>query len=129
MTNPANGEIVTSEVQVAGAEDVDAAVAAARAAFKGPWRKFSGAQRAACMHRLADLIEANIEKLAKLESIAMGQPIGVAKVFLGICPPGWRCELLASPPFWVANARQITLDSPTKLGVSHFQRMGTGSTR
>jgi aldehyde dehydrogenase (NAD+) len=92
VTNPADDSVVTSDVQVAGAADVDAAVAAARAAFKGPWKKFSGAQRAACMNKFADLIEANTEKLAKLETVAMGQPVAVGKVFIGLCPPGWRCE-------------------------------------
>ncbi len=84
--------IVTSDVQVAGEADVDAAVAAARAAFKsGPWKTFSGAQRAACMNKFADLLEANIERLVKLETIAMGQPIAVGKAFTGLTPPGWRC--------------------------------------
>ena len=93
VTNPNDDSVVTKDVQAAGADDVDAAVAAARAAFKGPWRKFSGQQRAACMNKFADLIEANVEKLAKLETIAMGQPIAVAKAFIGgLCPPGWRCK-------------------------------------
>ena len=92
VTNPATEETVTEDVQVAGPEDIDAAVAAAKAAFKGPWKKFTGAQRAACMNKFADLIEENMEELARLESIAMGQPVGVAKVFIGLCVPGWRCE-------------------------------------
>jgi aldehyde dehydrogenase (NAD+) len=49
-------------------------VAAAKAAFKGPWRGYSGAQWTACMNKLADFIEEHAESLAKLESIAMGQP-------------------------------------------------------
>jgi aldehyde dehydrogenase (NAD+) len=83
---------VTSDVQVAGPEDVDAAVAAAKAAFKGPWNNYSGAQRAACMNKLADLIEEHAESLAKLESIAMGQPISVGKAFITMSAPGWRCK-------------------------------------
>jgi len=64
---------VTSDLQVAGPEDVEAAVAAARAAFKsGLWRHFSGAKRASCKNKFADLLDANIEKLAKLETLAMG---------------------------------------------------------
>jgi aldehyde dehydrogenase (NAD+) len=92
VTNPATEETVTKDVQVAGPEDIDAAVSAAKAAFKGPWKKFTGAQRAACMNKFADLIEENMDELARLESIAMGQPVGVAKVFIGLCVPGWRCE-------------------------------------
>lgn len=92
VINPATDEVVTDDVQVAGPEDIDAAVAAAKAAFKGPWKKYTGAQRAACMNKFADLIEEHADELAKLESISMGQPMGVAKVFCSICPPGWRCE-------------------------------------
>ena len=63
---------MTKDLQAAGSEDVDAAIAAARAAFGGPWRSFSGAQRAKCMLRLADLIEANNGKLASLVTVAIG---------------------------------------------------------
>jgi len=63
-------------VHVAGREDIDAAVDAAKVAFKsGPWSKFTGAQRSACMLKFADLAERNMEKLALLESAAMGKPI------------------------------------------------------
>lgn len=95
---------MTSDVQAAGEADVDAAVAAARAAFKGSWKKFSGAQRAACMNKLADLIETNLEKLSKLETIAMGQPIAVGKVFTGLTPPGWRCM------FYLLSLKQRSLN-------------------
>ena len=51
----------------AGPEDVDAAVASARAALEGPWGALTGFQRAALMRRLADLITGNAERLAELE--------------------------------------------------------------
>lgn len=86
---------MTKEVQAAGPHDVDAAVAAARTAFEGPWKAFSGAQRAKCMMKFADLIEANIEKLASLETVAMGQPSMIGKGFLSLCAPGWRCKPVA----------------------------------
>ncbi|MGD9526315.1 aldehyde dehydrogenase [Pseudonocardia sp.] len=50
-----------------GPEDVDAAVAAARAAFEGEWGQTTPFARAASMRRLADLITANAERLARLE--------------------------------------------------------------
>lgn len=93
VVNPVDDAVVSSDIQAAGPEDVDVAVAAARAAFEGPWKQFSGAQRAKCMMKFADLIEANIEKLASLETVAMGQPSAVGKGFIGLCPPGWRCML------------------------------------
>jgi acyl-CoA reductase-like NAD-dependent aldehyde dehydrogenase len=51
----------------AGREDVDAAVAAARTAFDGPWGAMTGFQRAALLRRLADLITDHSERLAELE--------------------------------------------------------------
>ena len=81
--------MVAGDVHAAGPEDVDRAVKAAADAFK-VWRKFSGAQRAACMIKFADLIEQNGEKLAKAETVAMGQPIGIAKHIASWVPPVWR---------------------------------------
>ena len=49
------------------AEDVDHAVAAARAALDGEWGAMTGFQRAALMRRLADLIGENAERLARVE--------------------------------------------------------------
>ena len=48
-------------------EDVDHAVAAARGALEGEWGAMTGFQRAALMRRLADLITANAERLARVE--------------------------------------------------------------
>jgi len=50
-----------------GPDDVDAAVAAARAALEGEWGSMTGFARAALMRRLADLIGENAERLAWLE--------------------------------------------------------------
>jgi aldehyde dehydrogenase (NAD+) len=50
-----------------GPEDVDTAVAAARAAFDGQWTAMTGFQRAAIMRSCADAIAANAERLARLE--------------------------------------------------------------
>jgi aldehyde dehydrogenase (NAD+) len=50
-----------------GPEDVDAAVAAARAALDGEWGAMTGFTRAALMRRLADLVAANADRLARLE--------------------------------------------------------------
>jgi acyl-CoA reductase-like NAD-dependent aldehyde dehydrogenase len=50
-----------------GPADVDAAVAAARAALDGEWGSMTGFARAALLRRLADLITANASRLARLE--------------------------------------------------------------
>jgi aldehyde dehydrogenase (NAD+) len=50
-----------------GPADVDAAVAAARGALDGPWGSMTGFGRAALLRRLADVVAANAERLARLE--------------------------------------------------------------
>src|SRR5436309_9208820 len=60
----------------AGAEDVDAAVRAARAAIDtGPWRRTTGAERARLMRTLAELIADNAERIAIVESTDNGKLI------------------------------------------------------
>src|SRR6201996_9008859 len=77
--NPATGEIV-AHVPEAEEEDVNRAVAAARKAFdEGPWTKMSTSQRGKLIWKLADLIEANLEEFAEIESIDNGKPYSVAK--------------------------------------------------
>ncbi|KAK1018027.1 hypothetical protein LTR54_001873 [Friedmanniomyces endolithicus] len=79
--SPNDDSLVTDKVQVASEADVDRAVDAAKAAFP-KWRDTAGHKRAAIMYKFADLLEKNVDKLAKLESTAMGQPISVAKKFI-----------------------------------------------
>ena len=76
--DPATGEPIC-EVAQAGAEDVDRAVAAARAALEGPLRKVSPSKRAGLMYALAELIKVNGEELAELESLDNGKPLASAK--------------------------------------------------
>lgn len=87
--NPKDDSLVTDKVQVASEKDIDDAVAAAKAAFPG-WRETAGHKRAAMMNKFADLLTSNVEKLAKLESQAMGQPISVAKRAILGCTALWR---------------------------------------
>jgi aldehyde dehydrogenase (NAD+) len=53
--------------------DVERAVGAARTAFEGEWGAMTGFQRAKLMHRLADLIERDGDRLAELESRDSGK--------------------------------------------------------
>lgn len=71
--NPANGEFL-AEVADASKEDVDEAVNAARKAFK-TWKLTTPAQRAAMLDKIADIIDANAEELAMLETLDNGKPI------------------------------------------------------
>ncbi|MFI0449692.1 aldehyde dehydrogenase family protein [Actinomadura sp. 6N118] len=77
--DPATGETIT-ELGVASRGDVDAAVAAARAALgRADWAGLLPVQRAALLFRLAALIEENAEELAQLETRDQGQPIGISR--------------------------------------------------
>jgi acyl-CoA reductase-like NAD-dependent aldehyde dehydrogenase len=70
-----------ADVAHAGTEDVDRAVAAARRALEeGPWSRMAAADRARIMNRLADLVEANAEELAQLESLDNGKPVKLAMI-------------------------------------------------
>ncbi len=72
--NPATGQIIC-QVAEGDKADVDLAVKAARKAFEeGPWPRTSAAERGRLLHKLADLIEANKEELAALESLDNGKP-------------------------------------------------------
>jgi len=71
--NPATGEVLT-QVAECGAEDVDRAVAAGRRAFEdGRWSRMAPGDRKAVLLRLADLIRANLEEMALLDSLDMGK--------------------------------------------------------
>jgi acyl-CoA reductase-like NAD-dependent aldehyde dehydrogenase len=71
--DPATNEVIV-EVAAAQAEDVDRAVRAARAAFPA-WRDLDPDKRARILLRVAEIIEAEQEHLAKIESHDVGKPI------------------------------------------------------
>ena len=73
--NPATGTIL-ADVAACGEADADEAVAAARRAFAaGHWSSAAPAARKAVLLRLADLIEADADAFALLETLDMGKPI------------------------------------------------------
>jgi len=72
---PIDGSVV-AEVAACGAEDVDRAVAAARAAFEdGRWRDLPPRARGQALVRLADLLVDHGDELALLTTLDMGKPI------------------------------------------------------
>ena len=73
VVNPATEETI-AELEPAGMEETDAAVAAARAAFPA-WRAVMPADRARLLRRLAALVEEHGEDLALLETRNVGKPI------------------------------------------------------
>jgi aminomuconate-semialdehyde/2-hydroxymuconate-6-semialdehyde dehydrogenase len=74
---PATGKAY-SQVADSGKEDVDLAVAAAETAFVD-WPKKPAAERSTILLRIADLIERDLEKLARAESIDTGKPLSLAR--------------------------------------------------
>ncbi|MCC6494578.1 MAG: aldehyde dehydrogenase family protein [Pirellulales bacterium] len=77
--HPATEEVI-AEVAEGDAEDIDAAVAAAREQFDGgEWSKMDARDRGILMYRLADLIEQEADELAALETLDNGKPIRDAR--------------------------------------------------
>ncbi|CAJ0697465.1 NAD/NADP-dependent betaine aldehyde dehydrogenase [Ralstonia edaphis] len=72
-TNPATGEAI-AEVASGGEAEINAAVAAAKAAFPA-WANTPAKQRAKLMRRLGELIKQNVPHLAALETMDTGLPI------------------------------------------------------
>ena len=75
--DPSNNKVITS-VQAADGKDVDKAVAAARAAFEGPWSELSATARGDLIRKLSDLIYRDRELLAAIDAWDNGKTYEVA---------------------------------------------------
>jgi len=82
VLNPATEEPL-AELEQAGVEETDVAVARAKAAFPG-WRAVAPADRARLLRRLATLVEEHGEELARIESQNVGKPIAGARAEVGM---------------------------------------------
>ncbi len=112
-------EQVLAEVPRAGAEEIDAAVARARAAFPA-WRAVTPGDRATLMRRLADAIESHADDLSVLEARNAGKPIGDARGEIGMVVETFRYyagapERLLGQTIPVAGGIDLTFREP--LGV------------
>ena len=112
-------ERVMAEVPRGGVEEVDAAVARAKAAFPA-WRAVAPADRARLLRDLADAIEARAEDLAQLEARNAGKPIGDAGGEIGMVVETFRFyagapERLLGQTIPVAGGIDMTFREP--LGV------------
>jgi gamma-glutamyl-gamma-aminobutyraldehyde dehydrogenase len=73
--SPIDGRVI-ARVARCSQKDVDAAVAAARAAFEaGAWRRTEPKERKRVLLRFAELIRGDLERLAMLETLDVGKPI------------------------------------------------------
>jgi betaine-aldehyde dehydrogenase len=112
-------EAVLQELPRADAEDADAAVARAKAAF-GPWRAIAPADRARLLHRLASRLEDAQEELAVLEARNAGKPIGDARGEMQMVVDTFRYyagapERILGDHIPVAGGEAVTVREP--LGV------------
>ena len=82
VLNPATEEPL-AELESAGIEETDAAVARAKAAFPA-WRAVAPSDRARLLRRLAALVEEHHEELARIESRNVGKPINGARGEVGM---------------------------------------------
>jgi betaine-aldehyde dehydrogenase len=88
--SPAHG-VTVGDYPLAGADDTDRAVAAARRAFDdGPWPRMAGAERAKRLLKVAELIRANREELALIEVLESGKPIAQARGEMDGCAGLWE---------------------------------------
>lgn len=76
--SPVDGRLL-GEVCEAGKDEVDRAVAAARAAQSGPWSKYSASQRADMLQRIADGIQQHFEEFVAAEVADTGRPAHQAR--------------------------------------------------
>ena len=118
MIEPAT-EQVMQEIPRAGAEEVDEAVARAKAAFPA-WRDLAPGDRGALLRSLADELEARAEDLARLEARNAGKPIGDARGEIGMVVETYRYysaapERLLGQTIPVAGGIDMTFREP--LGV------------
>jgi 1-pyrroline dehydrogenase len=88
VLNPATGETI-AEVADGTEADVDRAVQAAERALPA-WLDSTPRDRSELMLRLADAIEENAEEFARLESMNVGKPMGVARDEIPMCADNLR---------------------------------------
>lgn len=109
--NPATGELVRKYETTSDAE-ADAVLARAHGAYL-LWRSTTVSERIALFHRLADLLEANIERLARQVTLEMGKPLAQAQYEAGL-----PSEILR---YYAKHAEHLLAD--TEIGISGFSRV------
>ena len=74
LLDPSSGALL-AEIARGGADDVDAAVAAAQAALDGPWGALTAAERGRVLLKMSALVLAQADELARLEALDVGKPL------------------------------------------------------
>jgi acyl-CoA reductase-like NAD-dependent aldehyde dehydrogenase len=90
VVNPATEESLGT-IPAADERDVDAAVAAAARAFEDPaWAGMDPHKRSNLVHKIGDVIEANLEELAQIESLDTGMPLSLSRLFVAGAADAFR---------------------------------------
>jgi acyl-CoA reductase-like NAD-dependent aldehyde dehydrogenase len=100
LVEPASGEVreliepatgaALAKAAMAGQEDVERAVAAARNALAGPWGKTPPNERSRLLHALADALHENRKEIAELETRNVGKALGSVKAELAQAVENFR---------------------------------------
>jgi (Z)-2-((N-methylformamido)methylene)-5-hydroxybutyrolactone dehydrogenase len=88
-------------------EDVDAAIAAARDTFERTWSRVSGYERSRLMNKLADLLQADAERMGRLESTDNGKIIRETQTQMVLAARQYRFFAGYADKLW---GQQIPLD-------------------
>ena len=122
-THPATGEQVAS-FPVAGADDVDLAVRAARKAFdEGPWPGARAGERGKVLRMIADLVRAHGDELLKLQALDNSVPLSFGEIYVTSAEfvadvfehhAGWTDKLAGEtlPPYQGGDHMVLTLREP-----------------
>ncbi|MEM6635055.1 MAG: aldehyde dehydrogenase family protein [Pseudomonadota bacterium] len=78
LEDPSTGQEIGSIAQ-GGAAEIDAAVAAARAAQAGDWGRMSAVDRGRCLTRIGRLVGDRLDDLARIEAADVGKPLSQAR--------------------------------------------------
>jgi aldehyde dehydrogenase (NAD+) len=78
VVNPATEDVITS-VASAGAEDLESAVQAARAALAGPWSAMSARERGRLVRKVGERLLERADEVARLETLHNGKPISESR--------------------------------------------------
>ncbi len=105
--NPATGDLVKT-FDAHSADHVDAGIARAHQAFQ-QWSRTSFADRAALMNRAADLLEQDIDVIAKVMTLEMGKTLKSARAEAAKCVKGMR--------FYAEHAEGFLADEPVEPSV------------
>ncbi|MEM7520323.1 MAG: aldehyde dehydrogenase family protein [Pseudomonadota bacterium] len=78
LVNPSDGSTL-ADIARGGADDVDAAVAAAELARQGPWGRMTAVERGRILSKIGQLVLGQVDLLARLEALDVGKPLTQAR--------------------------------------------------